>query len=195
VSRPALGLTQPPVQWVPGVLFGGVKRCRGVMLTTHPHLVPRLRMIGAIPPLPPGAFLACIGTPNKKNYSSICTHVSRSAGLSSSCIAIHPLHFSAVTDALVRSCAWLLYILDGNVLPLKKPDLHLEHVAALCCKQTLPAVRIYQQSGCYFVWLPYKLFAGLFLREFDRFQHNEDRGVSRLSVVFLVWALYYQLSV
>jgi hypothetical protein len=37
----ALGPTQPPVQWVPGVLSPGVKRGRGVMLTTHPHLVPR----------------------------------------------------------------------------------------------------------------------------------------------------------
>jgi hypothetical protein len=41
VSRPALGPTQPPVQWVPGILSPGVKRGRGVMLTTHPHLVPR----------------------------------------------------------------------------------------------------------------------------------------------------------
>jgi hypothetical protein len=41
VSRPALGPTQPPIQWVPGVLSPGVKRGRGVMLTTHPHLVPR----------------------------------------------------------------------------------------------------------------------------------------------------------
>jgi hypothetical protein len=37
VQRP----TQPPVQWVPGVLSPGVKRVRGVKLTTHPHLVPR----------------------------------------------------------------------------------------------------------------------------------------------------------
>jgi hypothetical protein len=44
VSRPALGPTQPPVQWLPGVLSPGVKRGPGVMLTTHPHLVPRSLM-------------------------------------------------------------------------------------------------------------------------------------------------------
>jgi hypothetical protein len=41
VSRPALEPTQPPVQWIPGVLSPGVKRGRGVTLTTHPHLMPR----------------------------------------------------------------------------------------------------------------------------------------------------------
>jgi hypothetical protein len=35
VSRPALGPTQPPVQWVPEVLSPGVKGGRGVTLTTH----------------------------------------------------------------------------------------------------------------------------------------------------------------
>jgi hypothetical protein len=42
-SRPALGPTQPPIQWVPEVLSPGVKRGRGVMLTTHPHLVPKVK--------------------------------------------------------------------------------------------------------------------------------------------------------
>jgi hypothetical protein len=36
VSRPALRPTEPPVQWVLGVLSPGVKRGRGVNLTTHP---------------------------------------------------------------------------------------------------------------------------------------------------------------
>jgi hypothetical protein len=51
-SRPALGPTQPPIQWVPGVLSPGVKRGRGMMLTTHPHLVPRLSMSRTYTPLP-----------------------------------------------------------------------------------------------------------------------------------------------
>jgi hypothetical protein len=41
VSRLALGPTQPPVQWVPGILSPGVKRGRGVTLTINLHLVPR----------------------------------------------------------------------------------------------------------------------------------------------------------
>jgi hypothetical protein len=52
-SRPALGPTQPPIQWVPGVLSPGVKRGRGVMLTTHPHLVPSLRMSRSYASSPP----------------------------------------------------------------------------------------------------------------------------------------------
>jgi hypothetical protein len=45
-SKPALGPTQPPIQWIPGAPSLGVK------LTTHLHLVQRSRMRGAIPPLP-----------------------------------------------------------------------------------------------------------------------------------------------
>ena len=39
LSRPAPRPTQPPVQWVPGLSRG--KGGRGVVLTTHPHLVCR----------------------------------------------------------------------------------------------------------------------------------------------------------
>jgi hypothetical protein len=53
VSRPALGPTQPPVQWVPRVLSPGVKRGRGVALTTHPHLVSRSRMSRSYTSSPP----------------------------------------------------------------------------------------------------------------------------------------------
>jgi hypothetical protein len=36
VFRPAMGPTQPPVQWVPGVLSPGLHSGRGVTLTTQP---------------------------------------------------------------------------------------------------------------------------------------------------------------
>jgi hypothetical protein len=49
-SRPALGPTQTPIQWVPGALSPKVKR-PGV-LTIHLQPVSRLGMRGAIPPLP-----------------------------------------------------------------------------------------------------------------------------------------------
>jgi hypothetical protein len=41
------------------VLSPGAKYGRGVMLTTHPHLVPSQELVGAIPPLPPSASMAC----------------------------------------------------------------------------------------------------------------------------------------
>jgi hypothetical protein len=50
VSRPALRPTQPPVQWV---LSPGLKHSRGVMLTTHPQLVPRSRMSRSYTSSPP----------------------------------------------------------------------------------------------------------------------------------------------
>jgi hypothetical protein len=42
-SRPALGPTQPPIQWLSGALSPAVKHSRGMTLTTHPLLVLRLR--------------------------------------------------------------------------------------------------------------------------------------------------------
>ena len=50
LSRPALGPTQPPVQWVLGL--SGVKSGLGVTLTPHPLLVPCSKKSRAIPLLP-----------------------------------------------------------------------------------------------------------------------------------------------
>jgi hypothetical protein len=44
LSRPALWPTQPPVQWVPGVLSLGLKHGWGMTLTIHPRVVPRSRI-------------------------------------------------------------------------------------------------------------------------------------------------------
>jgi hypothetical protein len=40
-SRAALGPTQPPIQWIPGLYWG--QSGRGVALNTHPHPAPRLK--------------------------------------------------------------------------------------------------------------------------------------------------------
>jgi hypothetical protein len=90
VSRPALGPTQPTVQWVPGVLSPGLKRDRGVTLITHPHLVPRSRMSRSYISSPPSTFFACSGTalalesmlhelesvfPNVKSSTYVCSFI------------------------------------------------------------------------------------------------------------------------
>jgi len=50
------GLHSPPTQWQL-VEFSPEQSGQCVKLTAHPHLVPRLRMSGAIPPLPLSHFL------------------------------------------------------------------------------------------------------------------------------------------
>jgi len=59
VSWPALGPTQPPVQWVPGVLSPGLKRGWVVTLTTHSHLVPRSKTSRSCTSSPSSASMAC----------------------------------------------------------------------------------------------------------------------------------------
>jgi hypothetical protein len=62
VSGPALGPTQPPVQWIHGVLSPGVKRGQGVTLTTHPYLMPRSRMSRSYTSSPPSSSMARSGS-------------------------------------------------------------------------------------------------------------------------------------
>jgi hypothetical protein len=57
VSRPALGPTQPPVQWVRGGPLPGVKRGWGVTLTTHIIQCLGQEGVGAILLSP---FFACV---------------------------------------------------------------------------------------------------------------------------------------
>jgi hypothetical protein len=62
VPRLALRSNQLPVKWVPGVISPGLKRCRGVTLTTHPNLVPRSRTSRSYTSSPPSANVPCSGT-------------------------------------------------------------------------------------------------------------------------------------
>jgi hypothetical protein len=45
-----------------GVVSPGVKRCRGLTLTTHPYLVPRSRMSRGYTSSPASAYMPCSGT-------------------------------------------------------------------------------------------------------------------------------------
>jgi hypothetical protein len=62
MSRPALEPTQPPVQWVTGVLSPGVNRGRGMTLTTNPPLVPRSWMSRGYTSSPPAPSWVSCGT-------------------------------------------------------------------------------------------------------------------------------------
>jgi hypothetical protein len=83
-SRLTLEPTQPPIQCVPGVLFPGIK------LTT---LAPRLRIRGAIPPLPNAP--SCRGAQLKHRDNFITQHIGRrlksQIHIKSVCHALHPI--------------------------------------------------------------------------------------------------------
>ena len=61
-SGPALGSIQPAIQWVLGVLSSGAKPPGSLQLITRLHLLPRLRIKGSIPLLPPYALTLWTGT-------------------------------------------------------------------------------------------------------------------------------------
>jgi hypothetical protein len=63
VSRPALRLTQPPIQWVPGGSFSGGKAQPGRDADHSPHLEPRSKVIRSYISSPPpfGTYMAVAG--------------------------------------------------------------------------------------------------------------------------------------
>jgi hypothetical protein len=68
-SRPALGPTQLPVQWIPGL--SREQNGWGVVLTAHPLLAPRSRMSRAIPLHPSGPLGPVIGRTLSLTYTLI----------------------------------------------------------------------------------------------------------------------------
>lgn len=61
MSWPALGPTEPSVQWTPNVLSPSVKR-RNMKFTAYLHLIPRWKMSEAVSLLPQYAFMVCTRT-------------------------------------------------------------------------------------------------------------------------------------
>jgi hypothetical protein len=80
VSRPALGPTQPPIQWVPGVLSLGVKR-PAVKLTTHLHIVSRSKNEWSYTSTPQYVFMAWYLVKHRDNITFTCVQVPSGPGL------------------------------------------------------------------------------------------------------------------
>jgi hypothetical protein len=70
-SRPVLGPTQPPIQWVTGALSLAVK-WPGCEADPHLHLVSRSRMRGAIPPLPSTPLWRGDRLKHRDNFTFLC---------------------------------------------------------------------------------------------------------------------------
>jgi hypothetical protein len=69
-SRPALGPTHPPVQWVPGLSlrYSG----RGVVLTTHPPSSAEVKKEESYTSAPPLDLQVCYGVPYL-SYRQMCS--------------------------------------------------------------------------------------------------------------------------
>jgi hypothetical protein len=106
VSKPALGPTQSPMQWVPGSPLPGVKSGRGVKLTAHPHLVSRSRMSRSCSTSPPWRLYGVAG----QFYLLFTLHV----------IVIFVLCFrqlSSLNPTLLSITSTLLWLGDRGSIP------------------------------------------------------------------------------
>jgi hypothetical protein len=74
VSIPALSPTQPPVQWAPGVLSPGQSAAGVWRWPFTPIYCWGQEWVGAIPPLPLSAILACSGTALLFYFSGTLLH-------------------------------------------------------------------------------------------------------------------------
>jgi hypothetical protein len=114
VSRPALRPAQPPVQWVPGILSPGVKRGRGVTLTTHHHLVPRSRMSRSYISSPPSATMACSGT------ALLCTSFTPNDLKSFSHTTLHSLIYAPEKQTSLTRCPRTVEKIHRSLICIKK---------------------------------------------------------------------------
>jgi hypothetical protein len=103
VSRPALGPTQPPVQWVPGVLSPGGKSRLGRDADHSPHLVPRSRMSRSYTSSPPSAFVACSGT--DLAFRNLCSYEEQIALVGLLDTSDHTLESKCLHRNHNRSCS------------------------------------------------------------------------------------------
>jgi hypothetical protein len=92
------GPTQLPVQWVPWVLSTGLRRDRGVTLTTHTHLMPKSWMNRSYTSSPPlhihrcvvGLLYLCLVRSCLKQFQSSCYATIFANGLLSGvCVIFH----------------------------------------------------------------------------------------------------------
>jgi hypothetical protein len=68
-SRPAVGPTQPPIQWVPGALSLGIKQPRREADHSHPSSADVKRMRGAIPALLQYVFMVWCLVKHRDNFT------------------------------------------------------------------------------------------------------------------------------
>jgi hypothetical protein len=103
IERLALGPTQPPVQWVPGVLSPRLKRGWGMMLTTYLHLVPRSRMSKSCTSLqvPPCHVVGQLYLFNEKLASTIAQTMNKIRNSFFIQVVLQPLASTVLTASIL----------------------------------------------------------------------------------------------